>query len=196
MSGNLAAGHAGSVKARVAALEARITGIERQRDADQACNDAVCIVCFSGEWDRLFAALTIAAGALALGQQVHLFFTFWSVGVLRDPHRSVTRHGSYAQSLLARILAAGPGQAPLSKFGFWGLGKAVLRREMSRTGVPDAETLFSEVRDLGAHIHVCESSARLFGLEPSELRDGGNIEICGVATFLSHALASRMTLFI
>ena len=38
---------------------------------------------FSGDLDKVMAALIIANGAMAMGKPVSLFFTFWGLNVLR-----------------------------------------------------------------------------------------------------------------
>ena len=72
---------------RVAALEEELGTLKGLVEKEKR-DDLVSLICFSGEWDRLFAALTIAAGALAMGQKVHLFFTFWAVSALRKGGRA------------------------------------------------------------------------------------------------------------
>ncbi|HKK19548.1 MAG TPA: FAD-dependent oxidoreductase, partial [Opitutales bacterium] len=52
-------------------------------------NDATLVV-FSGELDKAMAAYVIANGAVAMGGQATLFFTFWGLNVLRkDPAPAV-----------------------------------------------------------------------------------------------------------
>ena len=50
-------------------LEARVAALESGRSAPTTA-DSVSIACFSGDWDRLFAACVIANGAAAMGQTV------------------------------------------------------------------------------------------------------------------------------
>ena len=42
------------------------------------------MVVFSGDLDKLLAAFIIATGALAMGMEVVMFFTFWATPSLRD----------------------------------------------------------------------------------------------------------------
>jgi peroxiredoxin family protein len=181
---------------RIEALEARVDELQTKLEAAKR-EDAVCLICFSGEWDRLFAALSIANGALAMGQEVHLFFTFWAVAALRnEAPTTVNPEKDFSQSMLARMLPAGAGKARLSRLNYMGLGKAMLRRLMKKHGVDDLDVLLRDAKELGAHIHLCDTSFGLFGLCCEELQDGETMERCGVATFLKHALRSRMVLFV
>jgi peroxiredoxin family protein len=158
--------------------------------------DMVSIICFSGEWDKLFAALTIASGSLAMGMEVHLFFTFWGINALRCQTRGNNGNKSFPQSMLTKILPCGVGKARLSRLNFFGLGKLMMKKVMKKTGVDDIDLLFQEVKELGAHFHLCDTTAELFGIACSELTDIQKMDQCGVATFLSFAQKSKTVLFI
>ncbi|MBM4372317.1 MAG: DsrE/DsrF/DrsH-like family protein [Deltaproteobacteria bacterium] len=192
--GALDAGNAG-IQGRVEALEREVQDLRRQLEA-QRVPDRVSLICFSGDWDRLFAALTIASGALAMGQEVHLFFTFWAVTALRKEGGEASPDKALSQSMLGSMLPVGPRGARLSKMHFFGLGKVMMKRLMKKHGVEDIDALMKEVRELGGQFHLCETSSGLFGLGPGELVDGESLDRCGVATFLSLAFRSRLVLFV
>ena len=179
---------------RLEALERQVQDLQRQiRDCYR--ENMVSIICFSGEWDRLFAALSIASGSLAMGMEVHLFFTFWASSCLRAIGRLDGSNKTMLQKMFGRMLPCGPGRTRLSKYHFGGLGKYLMRRIMKKQGVEDIDSLFDEVKELGAHLHLCDTTAELFGLQCQELVDG-EINHCGVATFLSLAQKSKTVLFI
>jgi peroxiredoxin family protein len=185
------------LSSRLQALETEIADLKEQRKKDLQ-EDAVSIICFSGEWDKLFAALTIAGGSLAMGKEVHLFFTFWGINALRKKNGSTNGNNkkSMAQSMLAQILPSGPGSAKLSHLNFGGLGKWMMKKIMKKNGVDDIDILFNEVQEMGAHFHICDTTAELFGIQCTELSDLKNVDQCGVATFLSIAQKSKTVLFI
>lgn len=87
-------------------------------------------------------------------------------------------------------------KAPLSKFNYGGLGKLLMGRVMREQGVDDIDILFDQVKELGANVHLCGTTTDLFGLKCHELNAGDNVDQCGVATFLSHAMKGKMVLFI
>jgi peroxiredoxin family protein len=176
-------------------LEEEVQHLRKQME-DQKTENKVNIICFSREWDRLFAALTIASGALALGSQVHLFFTFWAVCALKDPDKKSQTDRSLLQKAFGRMMPSGFGAAPMSNYNFKGLGKRLFGKHMKKTGIDDIDTLFNDVMELGAQLHVCETSAHMLGISCEELLEADKINQCGVTTFLSHALKSKMTLFI
>jgi len=181
------------------ALEERIQALEEQLEEirKHQRDDMVSVICFSAEWDRLFAAFTIASGALAMGQEVHIFFTFWSVPVLREAGLvTAVQETDVSQTMLVKMLPGALSKARLSRFNFLGLGKVMLRRLMKKRGVEDIDALMREVRELGAHLHLCDTSSGLFGLSCTELTEGEPMDRCGVATFLNYALRSKTVLFI
>lgn len=182
-------------ESRLNELESKIASLSKQVD-EQKLDDKVSIICFSGEWDKLFAALSLASGSLALGKEVHLFFTFWSVSALRKTGDLVSTDKSLIQKMFNKMLPCGIGKAPLSKFNLCGLGKFFMKGIMKKKGVDDIDILFKDVKELGAKIHICDTSTELFGLKCSELIDGDKMNVCGATTFLSHGFKSQMILFI
>lgn len=184
-----------ALESRVANLEKEISSLKSSKKAQEQ-EKKVSIICFSGEWDKLFAALSVAAGSLAIGMEVHLFFTFWAVSALRKSGHLNNNGRTFLQRMFSKMLPCGFGQAPLSKFNFAGLGKLMMKREMKKQGVEDIDTLFNEVKELGAHFHLCDTTTDLFGLSCHEIDSNDNVDQCGVATFLSYALKSKVVLFI
>jgi len=183
------------VESRLRELEtevARLRGAARQT----AQEDTVSIVCFSGDWDRLFAAFIIANGALALGQEVHMFFTFWGATAVRRAEGASNRSKSWIQRMLGWMLPRNVAGAPLSKMHFGGLGKVMMGKLMREKGVDDLPSMVRQARELGAVFHCCDTSLSLFGWGSDELVDGENADWCGVSTFLSLALKSKIVLFI
>jgi peroxiredoxin family protein len=77
-----------------------------------------------------------------------------------------------------------------------GIGKFFLKKLIKKKGIDDIDILFKDVMELGAQLHVCETSTVMFGVDCKELQQPDKINMCGVTTFLSHALKSKMTLFI
>ena len=176
-------------------LRVQMDELTRQVERDQR-EDSVNLVCFSGDWDRLFAAFVVANGALAMGQEVHMFFTFWATAALRDG----TAAGSRKKGLMARMigwmLPTGPDRAPLSKMNWGGLGKLFITHRMKQCGVEKLSELMTQAQELGVHLHLCEMSSDILGFECDELIGDDAIDACGVATFLTTALKGKVVLFI
>ena len=152
---------------------------------------ALSIVCFSGEWDKLFAAFTIANGALAMGREVHVFVTFWATAAFDCSPTS-----SWSARIKRWLVGAGADQAPLSKHNYLGLGRRLLARKMRRNGVASLSALIAQAQELGVHLYFCDMSMRLLSYDPPKLAEGSAAKLCGVATFLSVTEESQQTLFI
>ncbi len=185
-------------------LEKRLADIEQELARLRAelthgqTEDRVCIICFSGEWDKVFAALTLATSAVALGSEVHVFCTFWGASVLRGvtPTPCRPRIQGWAPRLLNLLMPKTIEDLPLSRMNFLGLGKRMLRSMMKKKGVADLTTLAAEARDLGVHFHACDTSISLFGWADDEISRIPGCDRCGAASFLSLAFKSRAVLFI
>lgn len=180
---------------RISRLEEELRSLKATVDSDRREN-AISIVCFSGDWDRLFATFTIANGALAIGMEVDIFFTFWGATAVRNGKEARGGQQNVFQQAFSRLLPKSAGGAPLSRFHFFGLGKKVLRGLMKKKGVDDLPKLIEEAEALGARMHYCETSVGLFGWGADDLRQPSSSDWCGVTTFLSLARKSRCVLFI
>jgi peroxiredoxin family protein len=176
-----------SLQERVERLE------ERLRFARRA--DSVSILCFSDSWDRLFAAFMVANGALAMGQEVHMFFTFWALCALRNKSHN-ERNRSVIDNLLAHLLPVGAERTRLSKLNCGGLGKLLIRRRIKERCMDQLDDLIARANDMGVHLHVCEMAASLLGFQSEDLTGAGPIDLCGVASFLGQALKGQAVLFI
>jgi peroxiredoxin family protein len=176
-----------AMQERIEKLEASLHNVSR--------NASVSILCFSDDWDRLFASFMVANGALAMGKEVHMFFTFWALAALRKKSQN-SRNRSLMDQLLSGVLPAGAENTRLSKLNFCGLGKLLIRRRMKARGVGQLDQLIVSATELGVHIHVCEMAADLLGFQAEDLTGAEAIEMCGVASFLGHALNGQAVLFI
>jgi len=151
------------------------------------------LVVFSGDLDKVLAAFVIANGAVSMGSQVTMFFTFWGLNALRrrEPPR-------ISKPLLDRMfgwmMPRGVAALKLSKLNMSGMGTALMKRVMSQKGVADLSALMAAAQQAGVKLVACSMSMEVMGIKREELIDG--VEIGGVATFLAEADRSGMTLFI
>lgn len=185
----------GDVEARIKQLEEQVDRLRGEVDSRRKGNMA-SLVCFSGEWDRLFAAFTMANGLLASGYEVHMFFTFWGATAMRKPGCNKGENKNWMQKMLGHMLPGELKKAPLSKMNFGGMGKLMMGKLMKEKGVDDIEVLMKDAQELGVRFHLCDTSLSLFGWGNDELVEGENSDWCGVATFLNWAEKSRIVLFI
>lgn len=153
------------------------------------------MVVFSGDLDKLLAAMIIATGAAAMGMKVVLFFTFWGTAALRDAGKKVGGK-DFMSRMFGWMLPKGHGALKLSQMHMAGMGTSMLKGLMKKKNAPSLDQLFDMASQLGVEIKVCEMSMDLMGFKREELIDYPNMEFVGVATFLAHAKNSANQLFI
>lgn len=152
------------------------------------------MVVFSGDLDKVMAALVIANGALAMGDAVTLFFTFWGLSALRKDRAVATRGKGLLDRMFGWMLPRGLDKLTLSKMHMGGAGTAMMRHVMRSKNVDTPAQLLAQARKAGIRLVACSMSMDVMGLKPEELLDG--VEVGGVATFLAEADQSNATLFV
>jgi peroxiredoxin family protein len=181
-------------ESRILQLELQIECLKAAAKPDRLQNDTVCLVVYSGSLDRLLAAMNIATGAAIMGTKVQMFFTFWATLALRK--QTPASNKPFIERLLGWMLPAGPSELKLSCMHWGGLGTAMIRNRMKEQNIADLDELFRMAEELKVTISICDMSMALMGITIDEIRDYPGMEKCGVATFMSHALDSKVTLFI
>lgn len=156
--------------------------------------DRVTIVVLSGDMDRVMASLIIATGAAAMGMQVTMFFTFWGLNAIR--RRGAT---SAAKDWLRRMFGmlnkGGAETLPLSKFHFWGVGTAMMKRVMRENRMPGVSELIETAQELGVKFIACTTTMGLMGITKDTLIDGVD-QLAGVTTYLAEARQGSVNLFV
>jgi peroxiredoxin family protein/rhodanese-related sulfurtransferase/TusA-related sulfurtransferase len=155
--------------------------------------DQVSFVVFSGDLDKVLASFIIANGAIAMGQKVSMFFTFWGLNALRRENPPV-RDKSALDRMFGMMMPSGPEKLPLSQMNMAGMGPAMIKHVMKEHSVQTLPELMTAARDGGARLIGCTMTMDLLGIAESDLLDG--VELGGVATFLAEAQKSGTTLFI
>ena len=133
------------------------------------------IIVHSGDMDKVYSALILGNGALAMGMDVSLFFTFWG---------------------LQRLKKGGLEKGPLSKMNMLGLGKWMIKRKMKQANVASLERMFKDFKELGGKVLACDMTMDIMGVKKEDLRDDLISDYCGVGTYMDEAKDSSVTLFI
>ena len=176
-----------TLKERLATLEQRVAELEPRTVGNRAT-----LVVFSGDMDKVMAALVIATGATAMGLEVSMFHTFWGLQPLRKK-RQIEGKG-FLESALTYMTPAGLGELTPSQLSFGGVGAKIFRKLMKDKEVQSPEELFELARELGVKFIACGMSMDVMGITREELVDG--VEVGGVAAYLGDAADSKVTLFI
>ena len=159
---------------------------------DRTVGNRVTMVVFSGDLDRVMAALVIATGAASMGMEVSMFFTFWGLSVLKKERRLAGKR--VLEQAFSAMTPAGTRGLGVSKMNFAGAGAAMLRKMMRDKDVASVEELLDMAREMGVRFVACTMSMDVMGVTEPELID--HVELGGVATYLGDASDSKVTLFI
>jgi peroxiredoxin family protein len=133
------------------------------------------IIVHSGEMDKVYSAFIIGNGALAMGMDVSLYFTFWG---------------------LERLKKKGLEKGTLSRMNFLGLGKWLIKRKMKKANVRSLEDLLNDFVELGGKILACDMTMEIMGIKKEDLRQEVITDYCAVGTYVKEAKESQLTLFI
>ncbi|MBT6339426.1 MAG: NADH dehydrogenase FAD-containing subunit [Desulfobacula sp.] len=171
-------------------LKAQMGGI----DAKIASNKLSMIV-FSGDLDKALAAFIIGTGAVAMGMEVVMFFTFWGTPILRAKDKKAKGKDPISQ-MFGAMLPKGGSKLKLSNMNMGGAGTAMMKSLMTKKNVASVEEMIEMAGELGVKIYVCEMSMDLMGFKPEEIIDYPGLTYCGVAKFLEEAVNSKVQMFI
>jgi len=157
-----------------------------------AKDDAVTMIVISGDFDKVFAAFSIAIGAAAAGKETNMFFTFWGI-------KAIQKGNFTGKSLFGRMVGllnrGGINRIGPSRFNFGGIGRWMFKRMMKSHNVTPLEELRKTAIDLGVKLYPCETSMQVMEIKNEDLIDEVE-QSCGVATMLELAYHSKVTLFI
>jgi peroxiredoxin family protein len=145
--------------------------------------EKVTIVLHSGDMDKMYSALIIANGALAMGMEASIFFTFWGLQRLR-------KDASWAMP------PAGLDKGGLSKMNMLGLGKVMIEQRMKKANVQSLEGMMSDFVELGGKAMACDMTMDIMGIRKEDLREDLIGDYCGVGTFIQEARGSTVSLFV
>ena len=178
-------------------VEAQIDDLKSQMAAFQGRSpeNKLAMVVFSGEMDKVLASLVIATGAVAMGMEVVMFFTFWGTPVLRDKDKTVGGKDLMG-NMFGAMLPKGASNVKLSQMNMGGLGTTMMKSLMKQKNVASLEEMFALAEELGVRIVICEMSMDLMGFKREEMINYQNLEYGGVAKFLEEAGSSKVQLFI
>jgi peroxiredoxin family protein len=137
--------------------------------------DKSTIIVHSGDMDKIYSALIVSNGALSMGMEASLFFTFWG---------------------LQRLQKDGLEKGPLSKMHFLGLGKWMIKGRMKKANVASLERLLNDFKELGGKVIACEMTMEIMGIDKKDLNQDIIDEYGAVGTYVNEARDSKITLFI
>ena len=178
-------------------MQEKFEEFQTQIDAlkNKTPDNKLSMIVFSGDLDKVLASFVIATGAVAMGMDVVMFFTFWGTAVLRDKNKSVGGK-DFMGKMFGAMLPKGTGAVKLSNMNMAGMGTAMMKSLMQKKNVASLEQMLEMAEELGVRIYVCEMSMDLMGFKREEMIEYKHMGFAGVATFLEEAQNSKVQLFI
>ena len=171
----------------------RVGGARATAVVPPAGSSKKTFVVFSGDLDRVLAAFVIANGAVAMGSEVTLFFTFWGLNALRRGNPPPVEKG-LLDRMFGMMMPRGAGALKLSNMHMMGAGTKMMRHVMKTKGVKSLPELMADAKASGVRLVACSMSMDVMGITKEELIEG--VAVGGVAAFLEEADQSGTTLFI
>ncbi len=178
------------IEQQIAELKSQMESLSKATQEDK-----LSMVVFSGDLDKVLASFVIATGAVAMGMDVVMFFTFWGTSVLRDKGKKVGGKDLMGK-MFGSMLPKGTDAVKLSKMNMGGMGTFMMKSLMKKKNVASLEQMLEMAGELGVQIYVCEMSMDLMGFKREEMIEYPHMDFCGVAKYLEEAKNSKVQLFI
>jgi len=175
---------------QIAALKAQMDGFDAK-----VTENRLSMIVFSGDLDKALAAFIIGTGAVAMGMEVVMFFTFWGIPMLRASDKK-GKGKDMMSKMFGWMLPKGASKLKLSRMNMGGAGTAMMQSLMKKKNVASLEQMIDLAAELEVKIYVCEMSMSLMGFTREEMIDYPGLTYCGVAKFLEEAMNSKVQLFL
>lgn len=174
-------------------ISKRVSEIEQRIEKLEVNRKNLTMVLFSGDFDKVMAAFIVANGAIAMGKEVTMFVTFWGLDAIKKPSMN-TAGRNFLEKMILWMRPKGPKKLGTSKMNFAGIGPKLFMYMMGKKNIEPLHSLIDMAIEFGIRIIACQMSMDVMGIKKEDLLD--NIEVGGVAAFLSSSYDSTTTLFI
>jgi NADPH-dependent 2,4-dienoyl-CoA reductase/sulfur reductase-like enzyme/peroxiredoxin family protein/rhodanese-related sulfurtransferase/TusA-related sulfurtransferase len=167
--------------------------VEKGQPAPADISNRKTLIVFSDAFDKAMAAFIIANGAVAMGSEVTMFFTFWGLNLLRRA-QSVPVRKTFIERMFGWMMPRGADKTSLSQMNMAGMGTAMIKGIMRKKNVLSLPELIAAAQTSGVRLVACTMTMDLMGIKREELIDG--VEEGGVAMYLDRAGSANVNLFI
>ena len=163
--------------------------VQKERvPAPEAAKGKMCIILSKGSLDMVYPAFMIGTTAAAMGDEVHMFFTFWGLNVLdrkKVGSLKVSPVGNPGMPM-PNIIGMLPGMTAMAT--------RMMKGKIRDTKTPSIPEMVQTAKDLGVKIHACSTSMEFLGIAKEDLIPEVD-DIIGASTFLQLSEGGQ-TLFI
>lgn len=156
--------------------------------------EKMVIIAASGDLDKAWPVLILATTGAAYGMDVTIFFTFWGLGILKDPEAGITGD-DWRQRLMSAFEKGSPSGLTLSKMNFGGLGSKFMKDLADEKNVASVQELLTLAQDMGVNLWPCGMTMDLMGIGESDMIDGLSAPV-GAGAAISLMKDASISLFI
>ena len=148
----------------------------------------VAIIAAHGTLDAGYPPLIIATGALGLGMEAAIFFTFYGLEIIKKGKADKLQVAPIANPAMPvpipNIIGMLPGMTPMATM--------MMNSWMKKANVAKLSELLEIAVEGGVRIIGCQMSMDVMGIKKEDLIDG--VEVGGAATFLEYASDNAIAL--
>jgi peroxiredoxin family protein len=127
--------------------------------------ETITMIVYSNKFDKLMMPMIIAQGAVAMGWEVNIFYTFFGL-----------------QGLLTKFKPKLPGM-----FRFF---TGMIENRMRKQKVPNYKEFMRSNIDMGANVYACNMSMQMMGWKKEDMYEG--VKVAGVAKMQDMAASSSV----
>ena len=129
--------------------------------------EIMTIIVYSNHFDKLMMPMILAQGALAMGWEVNIFYTFFGLkGLMRKFNPKLP--------------------------GMYSIGTGMIEKKMARQKVMSYKEFMRSNIEMGANIYACNMSMEMMGWKKEDMFDG--VKVAGVAKYLDMAAEASVNL--
>ncbi len=154
----------------------------------------ILIINYSGDLEKVWAAMILASTSAAMGVKTRVFVTFWGLQVFVKDQRRITGE-NWMQKMLSAMQRPGISHRKLSKMNFLGMGPWMMGKLAKQYNVASPKELLEAAQDLGVEFIPCQMTMDMFGLKPEDMIEGMG-EPAGAATVIGLMTEDSVPLFI
>ncbi len=163
-------------------------------EAQPAAAKDLLIIDYSGDLEKVWAALILASTSAAMGVKTRVFVTFWGLQVFVKDSKRITGE-TWMQKMLSFMQRPGVSYRKLSKMNFLGMGPWMMGTLAKKYGVASPKELLEAAQAMGVEFLPCQMTMDMFGLKPEDMIEG-MAEPVGAATVIGLISENSVPLFI
>ena len=135
------------------------------------------IILSKGTLDMAYPAFMLANAGAAMGMEVHVFFTFWGMGVVNRKKEANLKVAPVANPGLPmpNILGMIPGMTAMTT--------RMMKGKIRDLKIPTIPEMVKTAQEMGVHLHACSTTMEMLGVKKEDLIPEVE-DIVGAATFL------------